>query len=195
VQPPAEDEDRGLAIQVVADRAAAEREVGVSVEAHDWREVEPSREPGFDLVDPTALDVERMLAREDPQMIVDRLGHHASGVALARPPLDERQRHQEQRGHRGGRHEVAPPAPPHSRGLGGGGGPAGSQPALERQRRAVLGQPLLERLGQERFRALLVGARRALVQVRLERAARLRGEPVTLRVQQLVTGLVARHRA
>ncbi|HTG11758.1 MAG TPA: hypothetical protein VK746_13235, partial [Candidatus Eisenbacteria bacterium] len=61
---PVEDEDGGLAVEVVADRAAPQREVLVAVEAHDRREVEAPLEPRLDLVNAAALDVERMLTRQ-----------------------------------------------------------------------------------------------------------------------------------
>ena len=73
VEPVAIDEHGGPSIQEVADRPALEFELGISLEGHDRSEVQAALEPGFDLVDAAALDLERLLAREDAQVIVDRL--------------------------------------------------------------------------------------------------------------------------
>jgi len=195
VQAPVEDEHGGLAVEVVADRATPQREVLVAVEAHDRREVEAPLEPRLDLVDAAALDVERMLTRQDPQMIVDRLGDHPGGGALARPLVGERPHDQEHRGRRRDRDEVPRPAPPEARRGRRRARPLRGQPALQGHRRSVLGEPALERLAQERLRRRLVRARGARLQVRLQRRVRLRGEPAALGVQEPVPGFLAGHRA
>jgi len=94
VQPAVEDEDGRLAVHVVADRAAPQREVVVAQEAHHRREVEAPLEPRLDLVHAPALDVERMLAREQAQVVVDRLGHH-DRAGSARLRVVERERGQQ----------------------------------------------------------------------------------------------------
>src|SRR3989442_1742890 len=70
---PLVDEDRRLGVHEPADRPALQRELDVAAEGNDGREVEPPREPGLDLMDAAALDLERVLAQEHPQVIVDGL--------------------------------------------------------------------------------------------------------------------------
>jgi len=112
VQATVEDEHRGLAVEVVADRAASQREVGVALEAHHRRKVEPALEPRLDLMDAAALDVERMLGGEQAQVVVHRLRHHPR-AAVARLPVVERhqRQHQHRRGQRGD-DGAAPARPP-----------------------------------------------------------------------------------
>src|SRR5437764_411098 len=62
VEAPLVDEDRRLAVHEPADRPALQRELDVAAERNDGREVEPAREPGLDLMDAAALDLERVLA-------------------------------------------------------------------------------------------------------------------------------------
>ena len=171
VQAAVEHEHRRLAVEVVADRAAPQREVVVAQEADHRREVEPPLEPRLDLVHAAALDVERVLAREQAQVIVDRLGHHRRAGA-ARSLVVERQRGQQQHAHRERGHQGAAPArpPPGRRRRGGRVGPRRGEPALQRQRGRVLGQAALEGLAQERLGRRLVGAGLARGQVALERA-------------------------
>src|SRR3989442_768106 len=122
MQAAAVDEDRGLAIEEVAHGAAAQREVRIALESHDRREVQAASEPGLDLMDPAALNLQRMLALEEPQVIVDCLGDQRAG-SIGRPPdrpLDIEQGHARDH-HRGkgdrGRQRLPPPPPP-----GGAGG-------------------------------------------------------------------------
>jgi hypothetical protein len=56
------DEHSGLAVEKVTDGSAFEREVGVALERHDGREVQPPLEPGLHLVKPPTLDLEGALA-------------------------------------------------------------------------------------------------------------------------------------
>src|SRR2546422_6374487 len=58
----------------VAHGSAAQREVRIALESDDRREVQAASEPGLDLMDPAALNLQRMLALEEPQVIVDCLG-------------------------------------------------------------------------------------------------------------------------
>src|SRR5207247_1557986 len=71
---------RRLAVHEPADRPALQRELDVAAEGNDGREVEPAREPGLDLMDAAALDLERVLAQEHPQVIVDGLGDERLGA-------------------------------------------------------------------------------------------------------------------
>src|SRR5207249_1581174 len=79
MQAAAVDEDRGLAIEEVAHGPAAQREVRIALESDDRREVQAASEPGLDLMDPAALNLQRMLALEKPQVIVDCLGDQRAG--------------------------------------------------------------------------------------------------------------------
>jgi hypothetical protein len=45
------------------------------------REVQAAREPGLDLVQAAALDVERPWARRQTQVVVDRFGYHRGLLA------------------------------------------------------------------------------------------------------------------
>src|SRR2546425_12740382 len=81
VQPPTVDENRGLAIEEVADRTALEWEVLIAHEGDHRREIESTREPRLHLVDPPALDFHRMLTGDHPQVIVDRLADHSARAA------------------------------------------------------------------------------------------------------------------
>ena len=149
VQPAVEDEDRRLAIHVVADRAAPQREVVVAQEAHHRREVEASLEPRLDLVHAAALDVERMLAREQAQVVVDRLGHH-DRAGSARLRVVERQRGQQQHAQRQGRDQGAAPArPPRA---------ARARPRRARSRRAGASARAAPRAGAGGARAPRSGA-------------------------------------
>src|SRR5205814_1043133 len=99
------------------DRAALQRELRVAAEWNDGREVEPSREPGLDLMDAAVLDPERVLAQEHAQVIVDGFGDETLGAGVPRGA--GKARGEPRRGHgeheRGGerrRRGVAPPRPP-----------------------------------------------------------------------------------
>src|SRR5581483_2026679 len=70
VEPALVDEHRRLAIEEVVDRAPLELELPVAAEGHDRREVELPGEPGLDLVDPAGLDLQRVEAGDDPEVIV-----------------------------------------------------------------------------------------------------------------------------
>jgi len=194
-----EHEDRRLAIEVVADGAAPQREVVVAQEAHHRREVEAPLEPRLDLVHAAALDVERMLAREQPQVVVHRLGDH--DLAAVGPRIVERQRGEHQHRHReGGDQQAAPVPPTRSRGLvdrrgGRLGRPRRGQPALEREGGRVGGQAVLERLAQEGVGRLLVGAGVAAGHVAPERLSLLGGQAAALGVEQERARFVAGHRA
>src|SRR6266849_7311487 len=81
-------EDGGFPIEEVPDSTAGQRELLIAEEADDRGEVETPLIPRLDLVQVAALDVERMLAREETQVVGDCLGHHAGRpVALERPDL------------------------------------------------------------------------------------------------------------
>jgi len=194
VQAAVEHEHRGLPVEVVAHRAALQREVVVAQEADHRGEVEAPLEPRLDLMHTTALDVERVLAREQAEVIVDRLRHHRRAGA-ARPLVVERRRHQQQRAHRERGHQDAAPArpPPGRRLRGGDAGPRRGEPALQRHRGRVLGQAALEGLAQERLGHRLVGAGLARGLVALERAALVGGQTSALGVQQELPHLVAGH--
>src|SRR6266508_1003993 len=69
VEPAVEDEDRRLAVEEVADGAPLKRELLVSEEGDHGGEVQSALEPGLDLMHAAALDVERVLARENPQVV------------------------------------------------------------------------------------------------------------------------------
>lgn len=59
MEAPRVDEHRRLPVEGALDGPPAEREVGVAREEHRRREVHLAREPGPDLMDGAALDVER----------------------------------------------------------------------------------------------------------------------------------------
>jgi len=189
-----EHEDGRLAVEVVADRAASQREVVVAQEAHHRREVEASLEPRLDLVHAPALDVDRMLTREQAQVVVDRLRHHGRAGSVRRLVV-ERQRGQQQHAQRQGRDQGAAPARPPRGRRRGRVGPGRGEPTLQRERRRVLGQTVLEHLAQERLGRLLVSASLAPGHVSLEQRAPIRGQAPTLGVQQQRARLVAGHRA
>src|SRR6478672_10726064 len=99
------DEDGGFPIEEVSNRSACQRERLIAEEADDRGEVETSLIPRLDLMHVAALYVERMLARQEAQVVGDRLGHHAGWpVALERPdlPVIDRDRHQQHDGRRQG---------------------------------------------------------------------------------------------
>src|SRR3989441_196466 len=117
VEAPLVDEDRRLAVHEPADRPALQRELDVAAERNDGREVEPAREPGLDLMDAAALDLERVLAQEHPQVIVDGLGDERLGAvaptgARKAPGQPRRGNGEHERGGERRRHGAAPPGPP-----------------------------------------------------------------------------------
>jgi hypothetical protein len=80
MQPPLEDEGSRLAVEKIGDRATLHGKVVVAAEGDCRRKVQSPREPGLDLMDAPALDLDRMIAMEDAQVIVDRLGEHRVGT-------------------------------------------------------------------------------------------------------------------
>src|SRR5580658_2656920 len=76
VQPPLEDERGGLAVDEVGDGATLQRELIVAGEGGDRRKVESPREPRLDLMDAAALNLDGVIAIENAQMVVHRLGEH-----------------------------------------------------------------------------------------------------------------------
>src|SRR5437879_4670026 len=110
------DEHRGLAVEKVTNGAAFEREVGVALERHDGREVQPSLEPWLHLVKTPTLDLEGAQARKHPEMIIHRLADHdARGMCVSdhRLPVIENRCAQEHDGHTCDCRDQrwAPPAP------------------------------------------------------------------------------------
>src|SRR5580692_1619642 len=79
-----EDERRRFPIEEVADRTAQEREVVVARKVNHRREVDTPLEPRLHAVDAAAFDLEGMVAVENPEVIVDRLGRPHGGRGGAR---------------------------------------------------------------------------------------------------------------
>jgi len=117
-----------------------------------------------------ALDVERMLAREDPQVIVHCLGDHARSTSLGEDCMLVVEGHDGQEHGRDGegRNQGASPGAPPGRPGDRRHRPLGRQTPLQRERRRMLRQPLLERLGERLLASLLAGASGAALKVSLD---------------------------
>src|SRR5262245_37037100 len=160
VEPTMEHEDGSLAIEVVADGSSLQRELLVSAEREHGRKIEATLEPGLDLMDAATLDGDRMLARENPQMIVHRLGDHGRPAPrrVAGSLVVEGQHREEHRSHREGGDEraapTAPPRGPHSRVIT----PLSRQTPLEREGGRMLRHPLLQGVVESPLDRVLPGA-------------------------------------
>src|SRR5438132_114062 len=197
VEAPLVDEDRRLAVHEPADRPALQRELDVAAERNDGREVEPAREPGLDLMDAAALDLERVLAQEHPQVIVDGLGDERLGAvaptgARKAPGQPRRGNGEHERGGERRRHGAAPPGPP-GRARRAGRRPLRREPALEREGGGMLRQAALEELAQRVLGRVFVGARGAALDVGPDLARELRGELPPVVVEQVSPGVLAVH--
>src|SRR5437667_232926 len=169
----------------------------VAAEGNDGREVEPAREPGLDLMDAAALDLERVLAQEHPQVIVDGLGDERLGAVAPTgsgkaPGQPRRGDGEHERGGERRRHGAAPPGPP-GRGRRAGRRPLRREPALEREGRGMLWQAALEELAQRVLGGVVVGARGAPLDVGPDFARELRGELPPVVVEQVGPDVLAVH--
>src|SRR3989475_743962 len=197
VEAPLVDEDRRLAVHEPADRPALQRELDVAAERNDGREVEPAREPGLDLMDAAALDLERVLAQEHPQVIVDGLGDERLGAVAPTgsgkaPGQPRRGNGEHERGGERRRHGAAPPGPP-GRARRAGRRPLRREPGLEREGRGMLRQAALEELAQRVLGGVVVGARGAPLDVGPDFARELRGELPPVVVEQVGPDVLAVH--
>ena len=162
------------------------------IEAHG----ETTAEPRLHLMQPAALDVEGVLAREQPQVIIHGLGDHRALLAgrARRGTLvvDDRRRHEHDRGRGQRRHEGrSPPAPPRTPGRRLR--PPGGEPALERERGGMLRQALLEQPSQLLLHRVGSRATRAAFEVCAYRLLRLEPRAALLVVEQVLPHLIARH--
>src|SRR5262249_43093251 len=140
----------------------------VAGKADDGREVEPAFEPRFYLMDAPALHLQRMLAVENTQVIVDRLALELCRRRRPRAPglQDTAETEPDHERGRGGHGERGPAQ---KRGLGRlGGAELLAQPPLEIVWRGVTRQPRLERIAERPIGRRLVPAGRAAAQVRLD---------------------------
>jgi hypothetical protein len=164
VQSPMEDEDGGLAIEEVTDGTPRQRELLVAEEMDDGSEVQAPLIPRLDAVHVAALYIKRMLAREEPQVVSDGFGDHAGRPVVLRSPgslVVDGNGDEEYGGRRQRRGEGPTPSSPPRRLEACGQRPLTRESALQRQRRSMLGQPVLEDLGQQRLGCDLVLARGA----------------------------------
>src|SRR5438445_242100 len=197
VEAPLVDEDRRLAVHEPADRPALQRELDVAADGNDGREVEPPGEPGLDLMDAAALDLERVLAQEHPQVIVDGLGDERLGAVAptgsGKAPGEPRRGNGEhERGGERRRHGAAPPGPP-GRARRAGRRPLRREPALEREGGGMLRQAALEELAQRVLGGVVVGARGAPLDVGPDFAREIRGELPPVVVEQVGPDVLAVH--
>src|SRR5262245_15256740 len=189
----------GLPVPEIADGAPFERELAVALERYPRREVQPPLEPRLHLMDVAALDIHRMLAGEHAQVIVHGLGHQAGPLARrargrALVVKDGRRQEQERRYSERWRQRQPPPAPP--RGCGSGWrGPLRGQPALERKRRRMLGQALLERLRELVLDGIGAGALDAVGEMRAYLALGGVRQAPALIVEEAIPCFPAGHRA
>src|SRR6266540_2117139 len=200
VEPAVEHEDRRLAVEEVADGAPLKRELLVSEEGDHGGEVQSALEPGLDLMHAAALDVERVLARENPQVVVHCLGDHTRPIAQGDGRLliilliiVERYGEQERRRDGEGRNEGASPSAPPRRAGDGCDRPVRRQAPLQGQRGRVLRQLLFEHLGERLLSRLFMSAGRAAVEVSADRLLRVRPEPPALVIEEMRSHVLAVH--
>jgi hypothetical protein len=190
------DEDRGLAIEEVADGTPRQRELLVSVEVDDGSEVQAPLIPGLDAVHVAALYIKRMLAREEPQVVGDGFGDHAGRPVVPRSPsllVVDGNGDEEDGGRRQRRDYGLTPSSPPRRLKACGQRPLTGESALQRQRSPMLGQPMLEDLGQQRLGSDLVVARGAGLQVSADVLSKPCREASPLVVEDLGPHIVAIH--
>src|SRR2546428_7756742 len=149
------DEGRRLAVEEPRERAAAQRHRAIAHEGQHGREVEPPLEPRPHAMAVAALDLERALRLEDPQVIADRLAHHRGrGGARRGDALVDDDRRADEEDERGGERGRRPgPAPERAR-RGGRRRQHALDARHEPGRCAALGQAV-QRLGQRGLDRLL----------------------------------------
>jgi hypothetical protein len=136
-----------------------------------------------------------MLAREDPQVIVHRLGDHARSAPLGEDRMLIVERHDgDEHGRDGeGRNQGASPAGPPGRSGDRRHRPLGRQTPLQGQRRRILRQPLLEHLGERLLARLLAGAGRAALEVSLNLRMHVGLESAALVIEETRLHILAVH--
>ena len=136
-------------------------------------------------------DLERLLARQDPQVIVDRFrDQRRAGIGGRGRRAVERQRGEEQGSHRDrGDPGPTPATPPRSRCRGlqarpRGRGPLGFQPPLQGDGCRILRHPAVQQVRQGPLGRIDPGARRAVEDMRPKLGSDVRRQPTALVVEK-----------